>query len=171
MRAIVVRKAGAVLKHTGGAPAATLHHRTPKLWRLGAAALLLLTACGSAERGAHSDKETEAELRLALEGLKELNGGRSMPAMDLDPPPAGTQGYTIQVGAWSSPTDARQYASKLWSSGFPAYIFRYEDKKQQVWHRVRVGVFPTKPHAESFAAELVPYLTAKDSKAWVTRLK
>jgi tetratricopeptide (TPR) repeat protein len=50
-------------------------------------------------------------------------------------------GYSVQVGAFSSPENARKLTSKLKSQGFPSYISVAESLNKKIY-KVRVGGFP-----------------------------
>lgn len=69
-----------------------------------------------------------------------------------DAPRASSSGqpWTVQVGSFSSDSNAERLAAELRELGFPAYVSRFEDAGT-VHHRVRVGGFASREAAEAQA--------------------
>ncbi|MFP4474220.1 MAG: SPOR domain-containing protein [Desulfatibacillaceae bacterium] len=61
--------------------------------------------------------------------------------------------YTVQVGAFLDPTNAKKVAGRLRSSGHFPRVFIKRDKRGRVWHAVRFGVFPSESDAAGAATD------------------
>lgn len=70
------------------------------------------------------------------------------------PPPQAVAGdWAVQVGSFSSPSNAERLRGKLQQRGYPAFVRRAQVNGVQV-HRVRVGPFRTEVGAQQLAAKL-----------------
>ncbi|MBI4013585.1 MAG: SPOR domain-containing protein [Candidatus Rokubacteria bacterium] len=76
-------------------------------------------------------------------------GVASAPAMAAVPRP-----WTVQVSSFRSRALAEELRSQLQGKGFDAYLVRVATDEGRVWHRVRVGGYPTRAEAERIAGEL-----------------
>ncbi len=80
--------------------------------------------------------------------------------------PAG-RGYTVQVAAYEDPAEALALIRELRDQGIQAFHQSAEVPGRGTWHRVRVGVHPTKAAAEAGAKRLAgkvpfsPYVTSQ----------
>ena len=95
-------------------------------------------------------------------------GGTESATEPVAPPsaePAPVQGYTVQLAALNSRTDAEEMAERLASKGYAAYVVTPTAGTPRVY-RVRVGMFPTRQEADTVAAKL-----QKEERfnPWVTR--
>jgi cell division protein FtsN len=68
-------------------------------------------------------------------------------------PPAGRL-WTVQVSSFRSRALAEELRTHLAAKGFDAYLVRVATDEGRVWHRVRVGAYPTRTEAERVASEL-----------------
>jgi cell division septation protein DedD len=78
--------------------------------------------------------------------------------------PPGEKGFTVQVAAYESATDASSLITKLRGLGYPAFhVSATVDGR--TWHRVRVGIYSDRAQAEALAQRLdgstpfPPYVT------------
>lgn len=62
--------------------------------------------------------------------------------------------FTVQVASYRSEKDADDTASRLRKKGYDSFVVPVHIPRKGRWYRVRVGVFPTKSEASSFAAGL-----------------
>ena len=62
--------------------------------------------------------------------------------------------WAINLSSTSSIQDALNLAKRLEEKGYNAYITDYKSKKGNIWHRVRVGFYPSKDEAERVASKL-----------------
>jgi DedD protein len=65
------------------------------------------------------------------------------------PPAAG--GWTVQLSAHQSASEAAGRQNKWLAKGIKAYVVKIDLGGKGVWHRVRVGKFATKAGAQEFA--------------------
>lgn len=69
--------------------------------------------------------------------------------------------YTVQVASWRSRWKAERDMRRYQEQGFDAYIQRvYIPEKGGVWHRVRIGRFPTREVAAQQAEAVQDMLQA-----------
>lgn len=61
------------------------------------------------------------------------------------------KGFSVQAGAFISPTNAQNLFEFLTSKGYKAYIRVFADAKGKVWNLVRIGNFPDYPSAKEAA--------------------
>jgi len=81
------------------------------------------------------------------------------------PVPAATGGFTVQVTALKSKTDADAIAQRLQSKGYRAYVVAPEGAGQVVY-KVRVGMNMQRPEAEQIMGRLK---TEEKFQPWITR--
>jgi septal ring-binding cell division protein DamX/nucleoid DNA-binding protein len=82
-------------------------------------------------------------------------------------PPAGKGDFTVQISSWASKSKANAQVASLEKEGFSAFI-EEADVAGRVWHRVRIGRYPTVREASEAAAHLRSVL---GDGFWVDRLK
>ncbi len=112
----------------------------------------------TAEPAAHtepSDKPADAPARV--------EPATSAPAAEPEPvtaePQAAAQsvsaadGWTVQVGSFSTEARAARLRDELRGKGYPAFIVPFKDGAQQ-YYRVRVGPEPGRAEAEALAKRL-----------------
>ncbi len=75
--------------------------------------------------------------------------------------------WAINLSSTSSIQDALNLAKRLEEKGYNAYITDYKSKKGNIWHRVRVGFYPSKDEAERVASKLSKELFLFDY--WIVR--
>lgn len=75
------------------------------------------------------------------------------PALPAVPDAAEARGWAVQVGSFSSETNARRLASLLSASDYPAFVVR-NVVEGRVMYRVRVGPEPDRERAEALAERL-----------------
>lgn len=63
--------------------------------------------------------------------------------------------WSVQVGAFLQPENARRTASEFSGRGWPARIFVFRDGKGRTWHTVRIGDHAARGEAEAQAAEFL----------------
>ncbi len=74
--------------------------------------------------------------------------------------------FAVQVGAFKSENNAKNFALKLSKEGYPnAYVEQFEDRAKTRWNVVRLGQFEKKDEAFKIAAE---YYVKHKEKAFVT---
>jgi cell division septation protein DedD len=61
--------------------------------------------------------------------------------------------YSVQVGAYQVPENARAQAERLKARGYPARIFQIADSQGRSWHTVRIGDHPSRQAAQAQADE------------------
>ena len=86
------------------------------------------------------------------------------------PPPFGTRGYTIQLGAWTSKREAYDHTVKLHELGFSEAYIMDAVVKGTTYYRVRVGVFKRKSAATRQTYKYEKYTKEKVEPPWVTQL-
>jgi cell division septation protein DedD len=62
--------------------------------------------------------------------------------------------YTVQVGAFRNAHDAEMLKEQLDKKGYNVYISLSETKNHETIHKVRVGAFSTRKHAETLALKI-----------------
>ncbi len=75
--------------------------------------------------------------------------------------------FTIQVASSQSADDAQVLAGKLRESNFDAYVVAVDLSERGIWHRVRVGGFASRDHADNVLERLKTQLP-KYEGAYVT---
>lgn len=78
---------------------------------------------------------------------------RPAPVRSPPAPQAVAGDWAVQVGSFSSPSNAERLRGKLQQRGYPAFVRRAQVNGVQV-HRVRVGPFRTEVGAQQLAAKL-----------------
>jgi general secretion pathway protein A len=78
--------------------------------------------------------------------------GRPAAAARTAPAPA-RMAYSVQVGAYLMPENARAQAERLKARGYPARIFQIADSQGRSWHTVRIGDHPSRQAAQAQADE------------------
>jgi cell division protein FtsN len=81
---------------------------------------------------------------------------------DSAPADAGIEGrtdeksrrYTVQIGAFKSPAEARQMKAKFEKKGYESYISPAKDRKGQKIYKVKTGDFRDRKEAEVLALKL-----------------
>jgi cell division septation protein DedD len=75
------------------------------------------------------------------------------------------RGFTIQLAAYPSPKEADELVASLRSAGFEEAFYQVAKVNGRTWYRVRVGIYGSRPEAESAAGRLAgvspydPYIT------------
>ncbi len=69
-------------------------------------------------------------------------------------PAKKAQEYSVQVAAYKNRSDAERMAVKLRTKGYEAFIKRLENPQGEVWHRVRIGSFPSSEKAQKWALQV-----------------
>jgi cell division protein FtsN len=69
--------------------------------------------------------------------------------------------YTVQVGAFLQPENARRLAQTLGKSGFTARVLIRSDSRGKKWHCVRVGSYPDQEQAHKVATDIEGKLKLK----------
>jgi cell division septation protein DedD len=75
------------------------------------------------------------------------------------------RGFTIQLAAYPSPKEADELVASLRSAGFAEAFYQVATVNGRTWYRVRVGIYGSRPEAESAAGRLAgvspydPYIT------------
>ena len=59
--------------------------------------------------------------------------------------------YSVQVGAFSDRAHAENLVSRLEANGYSARIVEIKDRREHLWHTVRIGDYPTREAAEKQA--------------------
>ncbi len=62
--------------------------------------------------------------------------------------------FSLQVGAFKDPDNARGVAERLRHKGYDAYVITPGLSRSEPWHKVRVGHFDTKKEAEALLSEM-----------------
>jgi hypothetical protein len=68
-------------------------------------------------------------------------------------PPSGVGNYTVQVSSWMTKRKAEEEASRLVGGGLDAFV-ESGSIAGEIWHRVRVGRYPTQKEAATAASQL-----------------
>lgn len=69
------------------------------------------------------------------------------------PSTAPQAGFTLQLSASQSREEADRFAAMIRERGYAPYIVEAEVPGRGLWHRVRIGAFPTKEAAQSYLAD------------------
>jgi cell division septation protein DedD len=75
------------------------------------------------------------------------------------------KGFTIQLAAYPSPKEADELVASLRAAGFDEAFYQFAKVNGRTWYRVRVGIYRSRPEAESAAGRLAgvspydPYIT------------
>jgi cell division septation protein DedD len=104
-------------------------------------------------------KEKEKDLRPSPTQEKAFGEKLSRPAEKaVTPPTEETKAtpppkakFTLQVGAFNNPEEARELVSQLRSKGYPAYQVTGTAAAKGTLYRVRIGQFQSLPEARQFA--------------------
>jgi len=109
------------------------------------------------------DKATPPSESVADAGSssQEASSGASRPSSAA---PDG-RGFTIQLAAYPSPKEADELVASLRAAGFDEAFYQVAKVNSRTWYRVRVGLYGSRPEAESAAGRLAgvspydPYIT------------
>ncbi|MCQ2592165.1 MAG: SPOR domain-containing protein [Treponema sp.] len=76
--------------------------------------------------------------------------------------------YWVQVAAYTNKKTAENARSVLTDNKIPSDIFTYQDAKNRLFYRVRVGPYTTKAEAEYWQSKILKIEDFKNSQSYVT---
>lgn len=89
-------------------------------------------------------------------------------AANVTPVSVETTKYWVQCAAYTSKKTADQARSKLDENRIPAEVFTYQDGKNNLFYRVRVGPYTTKSEAEYWKNRIAQIDSFKSAQSYIT---
>ncbi len=110
---------------------------------------------GAAEKGAGASAAPEGNPGLSTpdDGVRAAAETRETSPSSPPSAAASRPSWSVQVGAFLQPENARRTASEVSGRGWPARIAVFRDNQGRTWHTVRIGDHADRAKAEAQAAE------------------
>jgi hypothetical protein len=103
--------------------------------------------------------------RMSIEVEKEEPVDVEVPAPEVPVIEGFRDGFTIQISSSRDLSSAEALASRLRSSGYPAYVSSSDTPDGLTWYRVRAGLFDSRQDADVVARDISG---TQNIKSWVT---